>query len=76
MRGYLGALHTIEQITHGYNRLSFDNLNIEEHLINGRFLTQFTSSNTFIRVPMDQTTAETINKDTQTAGGTKGFSRG
>lgn len=40
----------------------------------GGFSVQMSSSNTFGRIPMDQATEETINKDTQTAGGTKGFS--
>ena len=31
-------------------------------------------SNPFGKVPVDQAFEETVNKDTQTAGGTKGFS--
>ena len=45
-----------------------------EYLQNGGFSTQMSNNNTFGRVPMDQAIEETANKDTQTPGGTKGFS--
>ncbi|XP_014665188.1 PREDICTED: uncharacterized protein LOC106807386 [Priapulus caudatus] len=32
------------------------------------------AENPFVRIPVDQTIEETVNKDTQTPGGTKGFS--
>ena len=35
---------------------------------------QLKQGNPFGRIPVDQTTEETVNKDTQTAGGTTGFS--
>ncbi len=38
------------------------------------FSVQLGKSNPFGRIPVDQTIEETINKDTQTPGGTKGFS--
>ena len=37
-------------------------------------MVQMDSTNPFGRIPVDQRIEETINKDTQTAGGTKGFS--
>ena len=40
----------------------------------GSFSVQLGSVNPFGRIPVDQTIEETINKDTQTPGGTKGFS--
>eukprot|EP00058_Branchiostoma_floridae_P019404 XP_002604894.1 hypothetical protein BRAFLDRAFT_77273 [Branchiostoma floridae] len=40
----------------------------------GHFSVQIGHTNPFGRIPVDQTIEETINKDTQTAGGTKGFS--
>lgn len=40
----------------------------------GGFSAQLSATNTFGRVPIDQTLEETVNRDTQTAGGTKGFS--
>ena len=40
----------------------------------GRLSVQLKNSNPFGRVPVDQTCEETVNKDTQTSGGTKGFS--
>ena len=40
----------------------------------GGFSVQIGDQNLFERVPVDQTCEETVNKDTQTAGGTKGFS--
>ena len=47
---------------------------LHNYLMNGGFSCQIGMKNTFGRIPMDQTIEETINKDTQTAGGTKGFS--
>ena len=43
-------------------------------IFNGGFSCQTGTKNTFGRIPMDQTIEENTNKDTQTAGGTKGFS--
>lgn len=43
-------------------------------LCEGGFSAQLSTTNTFGRVPIDQTLGETINRDTQTAGCTKGFS--
>ncbi|KAK3886504.1 hypothetical protein Pcinc_009374 [Petrolisthes cinctipes] len=40
----------------------------------GCFSVQLGSVNPFCRIPVDQAIEETVNKDTQTAGGTKGFS--
>ncbi|KAK4325083.1 hypothetical protein Pmani_004239 [Petrolisthes manimaculis] len=40
----------------------------------GKFSVQLGSINPFGRIPVDQAIEETVNKDTQTAGGTKGFS--
>ena len=52
----------------------------EEHIetyvsfTDGRFSVQLGDKNPFGRIPVDQVVEETVNKDTQTAGGTKGFS--
>jgi hypothetical protein len=43
-------------------------------LESGGFSVQLGSQNPFGRIPVDQTIEETVNKDTQTPGGTKGFS--
>ncbi|KAK3748766.1 hypothetical protein QZH41_000790 [Actinostola sp. cb2023] len=40
----------------------------------GGFSVQIGNQNPFGRIPTDQACEETVNKDTQTAGGTKGFS--
>lgn len=40
----------------------------------GGFSVQIGDDNPFGRIPVDQTCEETVNKDTQTPGGTKGFS--
>lgn len=40
----------------------------------GEFSVQLSSSNPFGRIPVDQTTEVTVNKDTQTPGGTTRFS--
>lgn len=51
-----------------------DHLGAEEYLLNGGFSVQIGSENPFGRIPVDQAVEETVNKDTQTPGGTKGFS--
>ena len=48
---------------------------IHNYLQNDGFSCQIGSQNTFGMIPMDQTIEETINKDTQTAGGTKCLSK-
>jgi len=49
--------------------------NVYDHFQhNGGFSVQLGDHNPFGRIAMDQTIEETVNKDTQTAGGTKGFS--
>ena len=45
-----------------------------EYLKLGGFSVQMGNQNPFGRIPVDQTCEETVNKDTQTAGGTEGFS--
>lgn len=40
----------------------------------GGFSVQMSHSNPFALIAVDQTTEETVNEDTQTAGGTRGFS--
>ena len=54
--------------------LPLTHLETRANLINGGFSCQIGNKNTFGRIPMDQAIKETINKDTQTGGGTKGFS--
>ena len=44
------------------------------YLKDSGFSTQIDNENPFGSIPMDQTIQETINKDTQTPGGTRGFS--
>ena len=58
------------------NMLSLPHTHPEVHrqLQAGGFSAQLGSENPFGKIPMDQTIEETINKDTQTPGGTKGFS--
>ena len=55
-------------------RLSMDYPDVYQHFMQGGISVQIGSSNPFGKIPCDQTIEETINKDTQTAGGTKGFS--
>lgn len=43
-------------------------------LCEGGFSAQLSATNTFNRVQIDEILEETVNRDTQTAGGTKGFS--
>ena len=44
------------------------------HLRNGAFSVQLNEDNKSASIPVGQTVEETVNKDTQTAGGTKSFS--
>ena len=44
------------------------------YLKSGGFAFQIGEDNPFGRIPVDQACEETVNKDTQTPGGTKGFS--
>lgn len=55
-------------------KLSEDHPAIFEYFQNGGFSVQNGTKNPFGRIPVDQTVEETVNKDTQTAGGTRGFS--
>ena len=47
---------------------------ISEYFRSGGFSVQIGDQNPFGKIPVDQACEETVNKDTQTAGGTKGFS--
>ena len=55
-------------------RLPEDHPNIYEHFKKGSLGVQVGDKNPLGRIPVDQTIEETVNKGTQTAGGTKGFS--
>ncbi len=54
--------------------LPTENPEVNEYLHSGNFSVQLSGVNPFGKIPVDQTIEETINKDTQTSGGTKGFS--
>jgi hypothetical protein len=54
--------------------LSTDQPEIHNTFMNAGFSVQLGDKNPFGRIPVDQTVEETVNKDTQTAGGTRGFS--
>ena len=56
------------------SRLSIDHPDVHVQLENGGCSVQLGRQNPFGRIPVDQTIEETVNKDTQTPGGTKGFS--
>ena len=47
---------------------------LDEYLCNGGFSTQLSNANPFHKIPLDQTVEEIINKDAETARGTKGYS--
>ena len=47
---------------------------MHNHFFNGGFSVQLRNAHPFAIISVDQTTEETVNKDTQTAGGTRGFS--
>ena len=50
------------------------NPDVYEAFKSGQFSVQLSTINPFGRLPVDQTTEVTVNKDTQTPGGTTGFS--
>lgn len=56
------------------SRLPVDHPEVYQHFMQGGFSVQLGGENPFGRIPVDQTIEETVNRDTQTAGGTKGFS--
>ena len=56
------------------SRLPLDHPKVHAHFMEGGFSVQIGTTNPFGRIPLDQTIEETVNKDTQTPGGTKGFS--
>ena len=65
---YLSAY--LSQMSH----LEEEHPEVHNHLMSGGFSVQVGEDNPFGRIPIDQACEETINKDTQTPGGTKGFS--
>ena len=56
------------------SRLQLDHPEVYEQSMQGGSTVQLGEKNPFGRIPVDQTLEETLNKDTQTPGGTKGFS--
>ena len=54
--------------------LKDDHPDVYDFMKAGGFSVQMNTSNPFGRLPVDQTIEKTVNKDTQTPGGTKGFS--
>lgn len=55
-------------------KLEEDHPTSYQQVLEGRFSVQLSENNTFGRIPVDQTVEETVNRDTQTPGGTRGFS--
>lgn len=53
------------------SRLQEDHSDIYDYFMTGGFAVQLGDRNPFGRIPVDQAIEETVNKDTQTAGGTK-----
>ena len=56
------------------SRLAIDHPEVYAHFMDGGSSVQIGPNNPFGKIPVDQTIEETVNKDTQTAGGTHGFS--
>eukprot|EP00058_Branchiostoma_floridae_P000977 XP_002586465.1 hypothetical protein BRAFLDRAFT_106667 [Branchiostoma floridae] len=56
------------------SQLQSQHPDVYAEFMRGHFSVQIGHANPFGRIPVDQTIEETVNKDTQTAGGTKGFS--
>ncbi|KAL8617462.1 hypothetical protein ACOMHN_018943 [Nucella lapillus] len=59
---------------HGLQRLQPSQPEIYKAFKDGNFSVQLIESNPFVRIPVDQTTEITVNRDTQTVGGTTKFS--
>ena len=55
-------------------RIGPPQIDVYDHLNHGEFSVQIGEQNPFGRIPVDQTIEDTVNKNTQTAGGTRGFS--
>ena len=55
-------------------QLEKDYPEVEEAFADGQFAVQMSATNPFGRIPVDQATEVTINRDTKTPGGTTGFS--
>eukprot|EP00745_Piridium_sociabile_P027749 TRINITY_DN44663_c0_g1_i3.p1 TRINITY_DN44663_c0_g1~~TRINITY_DN44663_c0_g1_i3.p1 ORF type:complete len:1606 (-),score=395.32 TRINITY_DN44663_c0_g1_i3:590-5317(-) len=56
------------------SKLPITHPDVYSEFMHGGFSVQLGPTNPFGRIPVDQTIEETVNKDTQTPGGTKGFS--
>lgn len=56
------------------SRLETDYPAVHEHIAEGGLSVQPNGNNPFGKIPVDHTIEETINKDTQAAGETRGFS--
>ena len=56
------------------SHLDKEHPDVYNYLMSGGFSVQVGADNPFGKVPVDQTCEETVNKDTQTSGGTKGCS--
>lgn len=56
------------------SRLPIYHPEVYQLFMQGGFSVQLGGENPFGRIPVDQTIEETVNRDTQTAGGTKGYS--
>ena len=56
------------------SNIGIDHPGVYAHFMQGGFSVQLGGINPFGKCPVDQTIEETINKDTQTPGGAKGFS--
>lgn len=65
---YLSAY--VSEMSH----LKEEHPDVYNYLKNGGFAVQIGENNPFGKIPVDQACEETVNKDTQTSGGTKGFS--
>ena len=56
------------------SHLKEEHPDIHTYLKSGGFAVQIGEDNPFGKIPVDQACEETVDKDTQTPGGTKGFS--
>jgi len=70
----LNCARYLSAYLHEMSHLLAEHPDTLEYLRSGGFSVQIGEDNPSGRIPVDQTCEETVNKDTQTSGGTKGFS--
>ncbi len=72
--GKINYARYLSAYVHQMDLLPIDHPDTYQHFLSHGFSVQLGPKNPFGRIPIDQAIEESVNKDTQTPGGTKGFS--